>query len=128
MRSIYISGGITGVEDYKANFQLAEEGLIYTGNFEEVANPVTIGEKITFPECIKEKDKYKVFMREDLKVLLKCTHIYMLDGWKSSRGALIEIIVAKICGIHMVFQNDRNDPGWGAILGCLLQATIRAGE
>lgn len=42
---------------------------------------------------------WAAYMREDLKALLLCDRILMLRGWKQSRGARLERIVAEAVGI-----------------------------
>lgn len=125
MRRAYISGAITGVRKYKERFNDAEILLKHIGGYDSVVNPVDIANEINFPFFTKDEDKYKVIMREDLKVLLTCTHIYMLNGWSKSKGAIIEMIVARICGIHIIFENPQNIPGWGIILKFLTIAINR---
>lgn len=129
MRKIYISGPITGVKDFRKRFEAAELDLKYTGNWEEVVNPVNVGDSIDFPEIISVEDRYPVYMREDLKELLICTHIYVLDNWYRSIGSLIEIIVAKICGLHFLYQTPRRHhaPSWIPLLKYLLKAVARKG-
>jgi hypothetical protein len=128
MRRIYISGPISGIVDFRKKFEAAELALKYTGNWEDVVNPVNVGDSIDFPEVISEEDRYPVYMREDLKELLTCTHIYVLDGWAYSVGALIEIVVAKICGLHFLYQTPKKHaPSWVPLLKFLLKATAKKG-
>lgn len=92
MKKIYISGGITGVENYEVNFKNAEIALEYAG-FQPV-NPV---------ELKHDHDQsYGEFMKVDLKALIECDGILMLEGWESSPGAKIEKMVADFCGIEEV--------------------------
>ena len=37
-------------------------------------------------------------MRADLRALLGCDAVYMLPGWRGSRGATVEHAVAGACG------------------------------
>ena len=106
MRKIYISGGITGVEDYKERFAAEEKVLEVKGY--EVVNPVKVGEKLIEVFEGEKNVPYCLFMRADLKALLECTHIYMLDNWYKSKGAIIEYIVAKVCGLKVVHQGVRH--------------------
>ena len=92
MKRIYISGGITGIKNYRENFETAENYLLNQGF--EVVNPVKISGPLS--------------MRDNLKELLCCTHIYMLDKWWMSKGAIVELIVAKVCGL-VVSYADRPD-------------------
>jgi len=42
------------------------------------------------------------YMRADLKLLLDCDYIYMLDGWEDSKGARIERELAENLGIEEI--------------------------
>lgn len=75
---IYISGGISGVEDYKANFEKAQKRLKEQGH--EVINPAAFDELLP-------KLTYEEFMKFDIFLLNMCDAIYMLKGWQKSCGA-----------------------------------------
>ena len=52
-----------------------------------------------------EHDKsWESYMREDLKALLDCTHIYMMKNWDTSRGAIIERNLAKDLNIEAIYE------------------------
>lgn len=79
---IYISGKITGTEDYLARFQRAEMWLRLQG-YKNIINPAkTLN---TLP-----KMDYKVYIKLSLAMLQECDCIYMLKGWENSNGAKIE--------------------------------------
>ncbi len=89
MKRVYISGPIKGVVDYLDNFARVETKILHMGY--EVVNPCTLKH---------DHDKsYESYMKEDLKALLDCDFIYMLGGWRKSKGANFELETAKICGI-----------------------------
>ena len=94
---IYISGKITGlpIEHAKNNFDNAELNLIKLG-FKTI-NPMTISHD--------HHDKsWENYMREDLKAMLNCTHIFMLKDWHLSKGANIEYNLAKDLNLTILFQ------------------------
>lgn len=78
MIKVYISGAITGVEDYKARFEKAENEL-RAGGFIPV-NPAKM-------EALPIECGYEEIMDVDILLLSKCDSIYMLRGWRDSRGA-----------------------------------------
>lgn len=82
---IYISGPVTGVPDYRDNFESAEQRI--HKDIDEnalVINPVReLGE---LPEL-----KYEEYMKISLHLLSLCDAIYMLDGWQQSPGANREL-------------------------------------
>ena len=43
-------------------------------------------------------------MRQDLKAMLDCDGIYMLDNWKDSKGAKIEHDLCVYLGITVMFE------------------------
>ena len=75
---IYISGGISGVENYKEKFNAAQKELKEQGH--EVINPSAFDELL--PNLT-----YEEFMKFDIFLLNMCDAIYMLKGWEKSRGA-----------------------------------------
>lgn len=87
---VYISGKITGNENYKQEFAQAERLLKKMGY--EVCNPVTLGKQL---ESWKYNPTYLDYMRADIKHLLNCEGIYYLPSWKRSKGAKLERIIAE---------------------------------
>ena len=76
---IYISGAITGTEDYLERFGAAEEELKKAGC--SVINPAKIN------SLLPADTTYKQYMDMSLTMLGMCNHIYMLKGWEKSPGA-----------------------------------------
>lgn len=93
---IYISGPMSGVPDGNVEeFDRAEKWLIGLGY--HTVNPAHLrGDNVT---------RHADFLRADLKALLDCDQIFMLEGWQRSPGARAEMEVAAICGINIWFQN-----------------------
>lgn len=89
---VYISGQITGLseEEYKNNFNSAE--LYLTGLGYDVVNPVAYD---TIPN-----GTWSDYMRRDIKLLMDCDYIYMLDNWTESTGAKAEFRLAVEIGIE----------------------------
>ena len=95
MRTIYISGPITGTTDYEERFNKAADALRKMDM--RPVNPVEIGKMVQrrFPD---REITFEEYMTEDLKALITCDGIMMLPGWKDSKGAVVEHYVAKACG------------------------------
>ena len=90
---IYISGAITGVDNYLEIFSRVEKHL--TAQNIEVVNPCAL---------THDHDKsYGSYMKEDIKALLDCDAIFMIWGWGSSKGAKFEKEVADVCGIEVLY-------------------------
>lgn len=77
---IYISGKITGTSDYMDRFAKAEKALRTKGW--EVVNPAK--------EDLPKNLPWEEYMKHDVRLLAGCDAIYMLDGWRQSRGACLE--------------------------------------
>lgn len=94
---IYISGPISGLplEPCILRFTAAELKMRKSG-FETV-NPFVIN---------KSRNRtWREYMVNDIKHLMHCDAIYMLDGWKNSKGARIEHFIATEMGIKIIYEN-----------------------
>lgn len=100
MRTIYLSGKMTGLaeSEYTENFRNAE--MFYRACGYEVVNPCNLSEIV-----LKRKPdaSYEDFMAEDLRALRSCTHIALLEGWESSPGARREKAEAKKRGLAIMY-------------------------
>lgn len=79
---IYISGPITGIEDYKEKFEDAEKRVLSIHPNAEIINPA----KINLPKLCTWDD----YMVICLYLLDRADCIYMMQGWKTSPGACVE--------------------------------------
>ncbi|WP_317899453.1 DUF4406 domain-containing protein [Aurantibacillus circumpalustris] len=95
---VYLSGKITGLKDLnKPKFRAAErlilDRLQYRDFFVHVFNPHDLPD---------DHDKqWHSYMRECIKALVCSNKIYVLDDWTKSKGALTEVLIAKILGMPM---------------------------
>jgi nucleoside 2-deoxyribosyltransferase len=102
MSIVYIAGPVTGYEnENREAFFSTERKLVAEGC--RVINPARISDKVREKKPLAT---WPDFMREDLKYLLKCDSVYMLIGWKKSRGARIEHFLAKILEMKIVYQES----------------------
>lgn len=76
---IYISGAITGTDDYMERFAKAEKELTEKGY--SVVNPAKVNAQLP------EDTSYEEYMKMCFCMLDMCDGIYMLKGWKKSCGA-----------------------------------------
>lgn len=97
LTEIYISGGIKNVDNYLVLFKKAQDDLIKKG-YRHIINPATLKHN--------HDKSWLSYMREDIKYLLYCNEIYMLDNFKSSKGATIELIIAYLLGLKVRFQDS----------------------
>lgn len=95
MKKIYISGKITGIEKEAFElFKAKEIELINRGNI--VINPMDLEHN--------HDRSWNNYMRECLKHLCDCDAIYMLPNYKDSRGANIELELAKVFELEIIFE------------------------
>ena len=80
---IYISGAITGTDDYMERFAKAEKEL--TKNGYSVVNPAKVNAQLP------EDTTYGEYMKMCFCMLDMCDSIYMLQGWEKSCGANREL-------------------------------------
>jgi len=95
---IYISGPITGTDDYMERFDAAEKMLAEKGC--AVVNPARYNARLP------EEMEYKDYMQVSLALLGACDTIYMLKGWQDSKGARLEHAYAEAMGIEIIYQES----------------------
>lgn len=89
---IYISGAITGVQNYRENFDRAAAEITAKGH--EAVNPCDL-DKILNPKTTS----WDRFMMADIGLLRACDAICLLEGWEHSEGAKIERDEAETLGL-----------------------------
>lgn len=94
---VYISGKITGTDDFMERFATAAERLNSAGYV--VCNPASLN--ATMPSSTS----WEGYMGESLRMLSHCAAIYMLRGWEESRGARVELSVALQMGKRVMFED-----------------------
>jgi hypothetical protein len=90
MHKIFISGPMTGYEDYNRPAFFHMEDVLTKAGW-DVANPANNG--------VHEEQPFYVHLKADFKMLLKCDALFSLDGWKDSPGATMEYLVARNSGM-----------------------------
>lgn len=98
MSKVFISGPITGVENYRKAFAERENALKEMGYI--VVNAVKVGDGLA--QRLHREPHYEEYMKETLSQLLECDCVSMLDGWEESKGASFEHQTAEIAGIPFV--------------------------
>lgn len=96
---IYISGPITGTDDHFRRFIEAEASLEEKGL--QVINPERLA------GVMPKEATHDDFMKICYSLLDLADAIYMLDGWKDSKGATMEMQYAIEHKIAIVFQGGR---------------------
>lgn len=94
---VYVSGPMTGMPEH--NFPTFFETAARLRKLGyRVHNPATKGNPPGWT--------WEAFMRYDLVKLMDCDAIYMLSGWRKSRGARLEYHVAKELGFTILTEKD----------------------
>ena len=91
-KTIYLSGKISGDENYKEKFAAKEKELTEQGYM--VYNPAKHPNMFSWEQ----------FMELDLLALKNCDSIYLLEDWKDSRGAKIEYEEAVRLGKEVIYD------------------------
>ncbi|MCD7708865.1 MAG: DUF4406 domain-containing protein, partial [Clostridiales bacterium] len=91
---IYISGPITGTDDYMERFAAAEQYLDSLGYGLPIVNPA----KNIAEMPMRAVMDYRQIMDVCLGMLAECSMIYMLKGWQGSKGARLEYAYADAMG------------------------------
>lgn len=96
-QKIYISGPITGTDDYLDRFAEAEKALKEMG-YINIVNPAEEGTKLP------EDSSYEDYMRLSFDLMKDCDVIYLLKGWKKSPGANQEYGYAIAKGMEIKYE------------------------
>ena len=96
-KKVYISGKITGIEDVAPQLFAEAEELITQAGFEAV-NPMTIPHDHDL--------SWGSYMRADIKAMLDCDYVFTLDNWSHSKGAFIEVVLAKHLEMSIMTKQD----------------------
>ena len=99
MSKIYISGKITGTKDYKQRFNNAELYLMNHSDF-DIINPALVN------SMLPTNTTYQEYMKMSLCMLSMCDTIYMLKGWKDSKGAKLEHEYAKAHNYNIIYESE----------------------
>lgn len=97
MKRIYISGPMTGMPDLNFPAFHAEAARLSALGY-QVVNPAEINPDpgMSWHEC----------MRRDLRALLDCDALALLEGWQKSAGAHLEMHVAHRIGMEIVIARE----------------------
>jgi len=80
-------------------FKAAEIRLRAEGH--EPVNPANINPDPGNGDVVPGDDRWREFMRNDIKELIYCDAIYLLKGWERSRGAMLEFEIASRMGFEI---------------------------
>ena len=81
---IYISGAITGTDDYMERFERAEQKLRERGET-EIINPAKVCASL--PKTLTHEE----YMKICLTMLSLCDEVYLIPPWTDSKGVRQEL-------------------------------------
>jgi len=95
---MYLSGPMTGLPDFNYPAFAAAATSLRDRGIDVVSPHEALG-----GHGDRTREEY---MREDLKQMLECHAVCLLDGYELSPGALLEIEVARQCGMVVLNYED----------------------
>ena len=98
----YIAGPITSIPGNIAEMKFTQARLILKLYGYDVIDPYLLNKGI--------KRTWLGYMIVDFLFLIKCDTIYMLRGWKQSKGAKIERFIAQILRMQIKYQEIHSIP------------------
>lgn len=98
---VYISGPITGQNNYRERFAAAEE-LLKKAGYE----PINPAEELAE---MPKNTTHEEYMEKAIALLACCEGIYMLEGWENSKGAHIEFEYAARHKLTICFERRAED-------------------
>ncbi len=99
-KRIYIAGPMSGHDDYNfPAFHAAEDELRARG-FDPQNPAKNFGGRTDLP--------YEFYIRGAIDMVSACDAIYLLDGWRGSKGAEMEAAIARCLGLEFYYQTPGN--------------------
>lgn len=99
MSKIFISGPVTGTDDYRERFSLSESYLNRIGH-KNTINPVE------FCWSLPENTTWEQYLLMGFALLSQCDTIYMMRGWQDSKGARAERDKAIEEGKNIIYEEN----------------------
>lgn len=98
---IYISGAITGTSDYMERFAEAEKRVRETYyKCNSIINPARVNAQLP------QDTNHEQYMMMSFTMLDMCDTIYLMKGWKDSKGACMEYGYALGKGMTIIMEGD----------------------
>ena len=96
MKKIYISGKITGLDldVAKRSFDNAKKEVEQMG-----FTPVS-----PFDLKHDKNESWHEYMRTDIKALVECDYLYLMNNFITSKGAKLELEIANRIGLEIIRQ------------------------
>ena len=97
-KKIYIAGKVTGepIAECTMKFGQAQVNIEKLGY--EAVNPLAVVGDWKCP--------WDLAMRKCIKALMDCDMIFMLEDYKSSKGAMVEYELATMLGMEIIYESS----------------------
>lgn len=102
MKKMYISGPITGYETEERIEAFAAASARAEAMGYKAVNPM---------KDQPEGWSWEEYMRRDIEKLCKCDAIVMMRGWEHSRGAMLELEIAKALEMEVFYMVEEGVEG-----------------
>ena len=94
---VYLSGPMTGIPDYNfPAFEAAAKEL--RARDQEVFSPHELG--------VDPAKTWADYLRADIRALVDCDAVVCLPGWEQSKGASLEVYIAKALEMPVLMVGD----------------------
>jgi hypothetical protein len=92
MKIVYISLPISGKCEQKQRLKALDLQRKFESIGYEVVNPFDLADRLanSFRTIGKAEPSYEDYLKEDLNNLEDCTHIFLCEGWRFSKGCVRE--------------------------------------
>lgn len=95
---LYLSGPMTGYDEFNYPAFHAFASMLRNRGHEVVSPP----EQDEISGLDPKVAKWEEFIRWDIRVLIDCEAIVLMDGWHKSRGARLEHHIADALGLKVL--------------------------
>lgn len=100
-KRVYICGPISGLPNLNRDAFIAMERVLIELGYDAV-NPHNTCANIFRELYPNDKEHWKACMKADIAQLMSSDYILLLPGWDMSKGAKIEIALARELGINQL--------------------------
>lgn len=114
---IYLSGAITADENYKIKFDYYEKHVQ-----DMFRNAIIINPAKEIENAGMSDESYAKIMVQCLKLLSGCSHLFLIDDFKFSRGTKMEKMFAEAANIQIIYNSRGESERINAM------STLRLGE
>jgi predicted alpha/beta hydrolase len=97
MKTVYVSGPMTGIENYNFPEFYRVAALLEDKGY-NVLNPAEHG-------CSEELS-WSDYLKKDISDMLQADIVATLDGWEKSKGAKLEVYIAQELGMEVVHYRE----------------------